>query len=101
MLWEFIIRRNRNIHGKKLIKIPPKQIFSSTENFELKLKKIQSRIKYSLYQYNQSQKILNAIREEYKEKLNLILKDSEINKFYKEEIEKNDYKLNDVKIKNM
>ena len=89
------------IFGKKLIKIPPKQIFSSTENFELKLKKIQSRIKYSLYQYNQSQKILNAIREEYKEKLNLILKDSEINKFYKEEIEKNDYKLNDVKIKNM
>ena len=89
-----------SIFGKKLIKIPPRIIFSSPENFILKLSQIESKIQLSLIEYNNTEQILNEVRNEYKGKMNLLLQDSEIDKFYKSELEKNYFKLKDVKTRN-
>ena len=88
------------IFGRKLIKIPPRIIFTSPENFILKLSQIESKIQLSLIEYNNTEQLLTEVRNEYKEKMKLLLRDSEIDKFYKSEFEKNYFKLEDVKTRN-
>ena len=88
------------IFGRKLIKIPPRIIFTSPENFILKLSQIESKIQLSLIEYNKNEQLLNEVRKEYKEKMKLLLQDSELDKFYKSELEKNYFKLEDVKTRN-
>ena len=87
------------VFGRKLF-IEQKNIFSSIEEFNLKLNKIENNIQSNLILFNQQDKDLHNIRKEYNEKLDLIESDNQINIFFENEIEKNLNKLKEVKFKN-
>ncbi len=87
------------VFGRKLFK-EQKNIFSSTEEFNLKLNQIESKIQSNLIVFNQQEKDLNKIRNEYYEKLDLIENDIQVNNFFENEIEKNLNKLKEVKFRN-
>ena len=87
------------VFGRKLF-IEQKNIFSSIEEFNLKLNKIENNIQSNLILFNQQDKDLHNIRKEYYEKLDLIESDNQINIFFENEIEKNFNKLKEVKFKN-
>jgi len=87
------------VFGRKLF-IEQKNIFSSIEEFNLKLNKIENNIQSNLILFNQQDKDLHNIRKEYYEKLDLIESDNQINIFFENEIEKNLNKLKEVKFKN-
>ena len=80
------------VFGRKLF-IEQKNIFSSIEEFNLKLNKIENNIQSNLILFNQQDKDLHNIRKEYYEKLDLIESDNKINIFFENEIEKNLNKL--------
>ena len=87
------------VFGRKLFK-EQKNIFSSTEEFNLKLNQIESKIQSNLILFNKQEKDLNKIRNEYYEKLDLIENDIQVNNFFENEIEKNLNKLKEVKFRN-
>ena len=87
------------VFGRKLF-IEQKNIFSSIEEFNLKLNKIENNIQSNLILFNQQDKDLHNIRKEYYEKLDLIESDNQINIFFENEIEKKLNKLKEVKFKN-
>ena len=87
------------VFGKKLIP-KPKIIFSSPENFKLKLSIIESTIQLSLTQFNTSQNQLDEIRKEYLNKIDQIQEDLRIDDYYKNELINNYNELNGLKNKN-
>ena len=87
------------VFGRKLIR-EPRIIFNSPKEFKSKLNKIESNIQICLIEFNQTQNELIKMRDIYKEKVELITKDFEIDMFYKNELNKYYEKLNEVKIRN-
>ena len=87
------------VFGRKLIR-EPRIIFNCPKEFKSKLNKIESNIQKCLIEFNQSQNELIKMRDIYKEKMDLITKDFEIDNFYKNELNKYYQKLNEVKIRN-
>ena len=87
------------VFGRKLIR-EPRLIFNSPKEFKSKLDKIENNIQKCLIEFNQSQNELIKMRDIYKEKIELINKDFEIDNFYKNELNKYYQKLNEVKIRN-
>ncbi len=87
------------VFGRKLIR-EPRLIFNSPKEFKSKLDKIENNIQKCLIEFNQSQNELIKMRDIYKEKMELINKDFEIDNFYKNELNKYYQKLNEVKIRN-
>ena len=87
------------VFGRKLIR-EPRLIFNSPKEFKSKLDKIENNIQKCLIEFNQSQNELIKMRDIYKEKMDLITKDFEIDNFYKNELNKYYQKLNEVKIRN-
>ena len=86
------------VFGRKIFN-NPKPIFSSPESFKIKLSLIESNIQISLDKYNEVQNELDDIRNEYMEKIDLILEDKKIDEFYKNELILNINHLNELKIK--
>ena len=87
------------VFGRKLFK-EQKNIFSSTEEFNLKLNQIESKIQSNLILFNHQEKELNKIRNEYYQKLDLIENDIQINNYFEDEIEKNLIKFKEIKFRN-
>ena len=85
--------------GIKIIK-EPKIIFSGPEEFKKKLDLISFNIKNSLIIYNEKQNELTSLRENLKEKKELIEKEEELEKFFEEELNVTENKLKEVKLRN-
>ena len=85
--------------GKKIIR-EPRIIFSEPEEFKKKLDIISYNIKNSLMIYNEKQYELTILRENLKEKKDLIEKDEELEKFFNEEMNVTYNKLKEEKLRN-
>ena len=85
--------------GKKIIR-EPRIIFSEPEEFKKKLDIISYNIKNSLMIYNEKQYELTILRENLKEKKDLIEKDEELEKFFNEEMNMTYNKLKEEKLRN-
>ena len=86
------------LFGRKLIR-KPKLIFNSIESYILKLNEVENNVQNSLVIFNEKQKELNEIRDEYNNLLDLYEQDSKIDFFYKNEIQNYIEKYNEVKIR--
>ena len=86
------------LFGRKLIR-KPKLIFNSIESYILKLNEVENNVQNSLVIFNEKQKELNEIRDEYNNLLDLFEQDSKIDYFYKNEIQNYIEKYNEVKIR--
>ena len=86
------------LFGRKLIR-KPKLIFNSIESYILKLNEVENNVQNSLVIFNEKQKELNKIRDEYNNLLDLYEEDSKIDFFYKNEIQNYIEKYNEVKIR--
>ena len=86
------------LFGRKLIR-KPKLIFNSIESYILKLNEVENNVQNSLVIFNEKQKELNEIRDEYNNLLDLYEQDSKIDYFYKNEIQNYIEKYNEVKIR--
>ncbi len=84
--------------GRKLIR-KPKLIFNSIESYMLKLNEVENNVQNSLVIFNEKQKELNKIRDEYNNLLDLYEQDLKIDYFYKNEIQNYIEKYNEVKIR--
>ena len=78
----------------------PRIIFASPQEFKQKLDIISYNIKNSLMIYNEKQDELTLLRENLKEKQQLIQKDEELEKFFNEEMSVTVNKLKEVKLRN-
>ena len=86
-------------NGIRIIR-EPRIIFSSPQEFKKKLDIISFNIKNSLMIYNEKQDELTLLRENLKEKQQLIQKDEELEKFFNEEMSVTVNKLKEVKLRN-
>ena len=85
--------------GVKIIR-NPKPIFDKPEDFKKKLDLISYRIQKSLILYNEKQKELTILRNEFKRKMEELEKEDELDKYFNEELSMVLKKLGEVKYKN-
>ena len=85
--------------GVKIIR-QPKPIFDKPEDFKKKLDLISYRIQKSLILYNEKQKELTILRNEFKRKMEELEKEDELDKYFNEELNMVLKKLGEVKYKN-
>ena len=85
--------------GVKIIR-QPKPIFDKPEDFKKKLDLISYRIQKSLILYNEKQKELTILRNEFKRKMEELEKEDELDKYFNEELNIVLKKLGEVKYKN-